>query len=121
MKAEATQSFTQDRGTSASPSADAKPGATQATFTTSDAIPWKPVDPKNHPGLEMFAVWGNPNEGRLVDPAKVSRWHGLGLALAHRGVSGRRDPGQVHAYLRGSRTADRRPGIGLVATCETGP
>jgi quercetin dioxygenase-like cupin family protein len=80
MKAEATQSFTQDRGTSASPSADAKPGATQATFTTSDAIPWKPVDPKNHPGLEMFAVWGNPNEGASLILQKFpagmdSGWH----------------------------------------------
>jgi len=51
----ATQSFAQDRSTDATP-------ATQGTFTTSDAIPWKPVDP-NHPGLMMFAVWGNPNEG----------------------------------------------------------
>src|SRR5260370_16238616 len=32
------------------------------TFTTSDAIPWKPVDPK-HPGLMMFVVWGNPSCG----------------------------------------------------------
>src|SRR5215472_10544257 len=57
-----TQSFAQDRGTGAPPAAGAKAGATQGTFTTSDAIPWKPVDPK-HPGLQMFAVWGNPNEG----------------------------------------------------------
>ena len=52
----------EDRGTGATPAAGAKAGATQGTFTTSDAIPWKPVDPK-HPGLQMFAVWGNPNEG----------------------------------------------------------
>jgi hypothetical protein len=57
-----TQSFAQDRGTGATPAAGEKTGATQGTFTTSDAIPWKPVDPK-HPGLEMFVVWGNPNEG----------------------------------------------------------
>src|SRR5258708_8303555 len=57
-----TQSFAQDRGTDAPPAAGAKAGATQGTFTTSDAIPWKPVD-SNHPGLQMFAVWGNPNEG----------------------------------------------------------
>src|SRR6266571_2243881 len=57
-----TQTFAQDRGTGATPAAGAKAGATQGTFTTSDAIPWKPVDPK-HPGLQMFAVWGNPNEG----------------------------------------------------------
>src|SRR3989442_972973 len=63
MKAKATQSFAQHRGTGATPAAGAKAGAIQGTFTTSDAIPWKPVDPKNHPGLEMFAVWGNPNEG----------------------------------------------------------
>src|SRR5260370_3904599 len=50
------------RGTGATPAAGEKAGATQGTFTTSDAIPWKPVDPK-HPGLQMFAVWGNPNEG----------------------------------------------------------
>src|SRR5260370_5907114 len=41
----ATQSFAQDRGTGAAPAASAKAGATQGTFTTSDAIPWKPVDP----------------------------------------------------------------------------
>ena len=57
-----TQSFAQDRGTGATPAVGANAGATQATFTTSDSIPWKPVDPK-HPGLMMFAVWGNPNEG----------------------------------------------------------
>ena len=51
---------------------------------------------------------GESERGRLVDPAKVSRGHGLGLALAHRGVSGRRDPGQVHAYFRGSSRADKR-------------
>ena len=53
-----TQSFAQGRGTGATPAAGAKTGATQgSTFTTSDAIPWKPVDPK-HPGLMMFVVWG---------------------------------------------------------------
>ena len=56
-----TQSFAQHRGT-ATPTAGAKAGTTQDSFTTSDAIPWKPVDPK-HPGLMMFVVWGNPNEG----------------------------------------------------------
>ena len=57
-----TLSFAQHRGT-VTPMAGAKAGATQGTFATSDAIPWKPVDPKNHPGLEMFVVGGNPNEG----------------------------------------------------------
>ena len=57
-----TQSFAQDPRTGASPTAGAKAGAIQGTFTTSDAIRWKPVDPK-HPGLMMFVVWGNPNEG----------------------------------------------------------
>jgi quercetin dioxygenase-like cupin family protein len=56
-----TQSFAQHRGT-VTPTEGAKAGATQGTFTTSDSIPWKPVDPK-HPGLMMFVVWGNPNEG----------------------------------------------------------
>ena len=74
----ATQSFAQHRGTDATP-ASAKAGATQGTFTTSDAIPWKPVDPK-HPGLMMFVVWGNPNEGasEIVQkfPAGMdSGWH----------------------------------------------
>jgi hypothetical protein len=74
-----TQSFAQDRGTDAPPAAGAKAGATQDSFTTSDAIPWKPVDP-NHPGLEMFAVWGNPNEGASeilqTFPAGMdSGWH----------------------------------------------
>jgi len=57
----ATQSFAQPQGTDATP-ASAKTGATQSTFTTSDGIPWKPVDP-NHPGLMMSVVWGIPNEG----------------------------------------------------------
>src|SRR5260370_37851194 len=58
----ATQSFAQHRGTEAAP-ASAKAGATQDSFTTSDAIPWKPIDPKKYPGLQIFAVWGNPNQG----------------------------------------------------------
>src|SRR5258708_28739746 len=80
MKTKATQSFPQHRGTGAPPAAGAKAGATQGTFTTSDAIPWKPVDPKNHPGLEMFAVWGNPNEAASLILQKFpagmdSGWH----------------------------------------------
>ena len=59
----AMQSFAQDRGTGATPAEGAMAGATQGIFTTTDAIPWTPVDPKHHPGLLMFAVWGNPNEG----------------------------------------------------------
>src|SRR4029077_12753844 len=79
MKAKATQSFAQGRGTRATPAGVAKAGATQGTFTTSDAIPWKPVDPK-HPGLMMFVVWGNPNEGASLNlqrfPAGMdSGWH----------------------------------------------
>ena len=50
-----TLSFAQDRGTDATPAADTKAGATQGTFTTNDAISWKPVDPE-HPGLQMFVV-----------------------------------------------------------------
>jgi hypothetical protein len=50
----ATQSFAQDRGPGATPAVGANDGATQATFTTSDAIPWKPVDPK-HPGFVQLA------------------------------------------------------------------
>ena len=64
MKAKATQSFAQDRGTGATPAAGAKAGATQGTFTTYDAIPWKPLNPKQ-PGLQMFVVWGNPRQARL--------------------------------------------------------
>jgi quercetin dioxygenase-like cupin family protein len=80
MKAKATQSFTQHRGTGATPAAGTKAGATQGTFTTTDAIPWKPVDPENHPGLEMFEVWGNPNEGASLMLQKFpagmdSGWH----------------------------------------------
>jgi quercetin dioxygenase-like cupin family protein len=79
MKAKATQSFAQERGTGATPAAGTKAGATQGTFTTSDAIPWKPVDPK-HPGLMMFVVWGNPNEGASLILQKFpagmdSGWH----------------------------------------------
>src|SRR5260370_28568443 len=56
-------SFAQNRGTGATPAAGAKAGTAQGTFTTSDAIPWKPIDPKKYPGLQIFAVWGNPNQG----------------------------------------------------------
>jgi hypothetical protein len=59
----ATQSFAQDRGTGATPAAGAKAGATQGTFMTSDAIPWKPADPREPDGVQMFVVWGNPKEG----------------------------------------------------------
>ncbi len=76
----ATQSFAQPRGTGATPTTGAKAGATQGNFTTSDAIPWKPVDPKNHPGLEMLVVWGNPNGGVSLIMQKYpagmdSGWH----------------------------------------------
>jgi quercetin dioxygenase-like cupin family protein len=54
----ATQSFAQHRGTEATPA-----GATQDSFTTSDAVPWKPIDPKKYPGLQIFAVGGNPSQG----------------------------------------------------------
>ena len=69
----------QASGTGATPAAHANVSATQAIFTTSDAIPWKPVDPK-HPGLMMFVVWGNPNTGasELLQkfPAGMdSGWH----------------------------------------------
>jgi quercetin dioxygenase-like cupin family protein len=65
--------------TAATQAAGAKAGATEGTFTTSDAIPWKPVD-LEHPGLLMFAVWGNPNEGasEILQkfPAGIdSGWH----------------------------------------------
>jgi quercetin dioxygenase-like cupin family protein len=70
----------QDRGTGATPAAGAKAGATQGRFTTSDAIPWKPVDPKKHPGLMMSVVWGNPNKGASLILQKYpagmkSGWH----------------------------------------------
>jgi len=63
MKAKATQSFAQHRGTGATPAAGAKAGATQGTFMTSDVIPWKPADPRVPDGVQMFVVWGNPKEG----------------------------------------------------------
>jgi hypothetical protein len=40
----AKQSFAQDWGTGTTPAAGAKAGVTQATFTTSDAIPWKRIE-----------------------------------------------------------------------------
>jgi quercetin dioxygenase-like cupin family protein len=79
MKAKATQSFAQHRSTGANPAAGVKAEATQGTFTTSKAISWKPVDPK-HPGLMMFVLWGNPNEGASLILQKFpagmdSGWH----------------------------------------------
>ena len=76
----ATQSVAQDRGTGATPAPGAEVGPTQGTFTTSEALQWKPVDPENHPGLEMFVVRGNPNEGPSLMlqgyPAGMdSGWH----------------------------------------------
>jgi hypothetical protein len=73
-----TLSFAQHRGT-VTPAAGAKAGATQGTFTTYDAIPWKPLNPKQ-PGLQMFVVWGNPNEGASEIVQKFpagwdSGWH----------------------------------------------
>ena len=56
------QTFAQDRGIGATPTAGAKTGATQGTFTPIDAMSWKPLNPKQ-PGLQMFVVWGKPNEG----------------------------------------------------------
>ena len=44
-----TLSFAQHRGT-VTPTAAAKAGATQGTFTTIDAILWEPLSPKQ-PGL----------------------------------------------------------------------
>ena len=38
-------------------------GAAQDTFTMSDAIPWKPADPRMPNGVQLHVVWGNPNEG----------------------------------------------------------
>jgi quercetin dioxygenase-like cupin family protein len=85
----ATQSFAQDRGTGATPAAGAQAGATQGTFTTSDAIAWKPVDPKKPDGVQMFVVWGNPNRGAsmilLKFPAGTDvgwHWH----TAAYQGV-----------------------------------
>ena len=48
--------------TTVTQAAGVQAGATQGTFTTSDAIAWKPLDPR-HPGLQISVVSGNPNEG----------------------------------------------------------
>jgi quercetin dioxygenase-like cupin family protein len=75
-----TQSFAQDRGTGATPAAGAEAGTTQGTFTTSDAIPWKPADPEKPDGVQISVVWGNPKEGAsgilLKFPAGTDAgWH----------------------------------------------
>ena len=75
-----TQSFAQDRGTGATPAAGSEAGATQGTFTASDAIRWKPADPREPDGVQMAVVWGNPNEGAsgilIKFPAGVEPgWH----------------------------------------------
>src|ERR1700722_1159317 len=73
-----TSSFGQHRG-SVTPTAGSKTGVAQGAFTTSDAIRWEPLNPKQ-PGLEMFVVWGNPNEGAAEIVQKFpagwdSGWH----------------------------------------------
>jgi Domain of unknown function (DUF4437) len=73
-----TPSFAQHRGP-VTPTGSAKAEATQGTFTAIDAIRWKPLNPKQ-PGLEMFVVWGNPNEGAAEIVQKFpaswdSGWH----------------------------------------------
>ena len=115
-----TSLFLLYRSTAATPAAGAKAGATQGTFITSDAIPWKPVDPK-HPGLLMFAVWGNPNEGASEILQKFpagmdSGWHWH--TAAYEGVV---IQGKFTHTFKGSSTGDRRAGICVVATCGTGP
>jgi hypothetical protein len=70
---------THDRGRGARPAEGTQAEATQGAFTMSEAIPWKPVDPK-HPGLMMFVVWGNPSQGASLILQKYpagmdSGWH----------------------------------------------
>ena len=48
-----TPSFAQHRDPGATPAAGAQAGATQGTFTPSDAMSWKPIDPKKYPGLQI--------------------------------------------------------------------
>lgn len=40
----------------------------QATFMTSDAIPWKPADPRQPDGVQIFVVLGESKRGPLGDP-----------------------------------------------------
>ena len=73
-----TLSFAQARSTVA-PTKGAKTGATQGTFTTIDSMKWTLLNPKQ-PGLQMFVVWGNPNEGAAEIVQKFpagweSGWH----------------------------------------------
>jgi len=75
----ATHPVARDRGTGATPAAGAQAGATHSTFTTSDATPWKPMDPRA-PGLQTLVVWGNPNTGASEFLQKFSAgmdsgWH----------------------------------------------
>ena len=88
-------------------------GATQGTFTTTTPFRGSPPIP----GSPMECRWpwcGGIQTKCLGDPDQVSCGRGAGLALAHRGISGRRGPGQRHAYCPGSRTAERRAGILLL-------
>jgi len=79
-----TQSSAQHRGTGTTP-ASAKAGATQDSFTTSDAIPWKPIDPKKYPGLQIFAVWGNPNTGASeILQSSLREWTRAGTGTPRR-------------------------------------
>ena len=79
----ATLSFAQHRGT-VMPTAGAKAGATQGTFTTYDDIPWKPLNPKQ-PGLQMSVVWGIQTTAPRRSCKSFLRV-GTRLALAHRGI-----------------------------------
>ena len=95
--------------------------AKQGTFTTSDAIPWKPVDPKNHPGLMMSVVWGNPNKGASLILQKYpagmeSGWHWHTAAYDGVVIHGK----FTHTF-KGAAPQTGGPGFRVVATCETGP
>jgi quercetin dioxygenase-like cupin family protein len=96
-------------------------GAAQDTFTTGDAIPWKPADPRMPNGVQLYVVWGNPNEGAsgllLKFPAGTDvGWHWHTAAYQSVVIQGR----FTHTLER-SGTADRRARILVLATCETGP
>lgn len=86
-----TLSFAQHRDAAAA--ADMKVRPPHGVFTQYDSIPWKALSTKQ-PGLQMYVVWGNPEEGSAEIVQKFpagwdSGWHWHSAAYEGVVVQGR--------------------------------